>query len=396
MKKIIILSLIIFSNFLYANENELSMYKDFIQDPVSFSESDFLKSYNNKKNYKSFFNTFVKDRELKEKLIEKNSIKDVLTVCYFTYLEKDKEIYNLPKKEGKYCLYNLGLSGIKEAFDYIANYHFLEYQKTLYSNNRVDVNELIKVSYYFGLNQSFDLYYEIKDSFLEPNIVSFEEFITDSLVKVNNKEALKSYYNNSKLISIELPVNSLGFSSNYENFWIDFSNKYKQKFNEEDLIVYENIRKGNYNFLKNSLYDLNKKENEYLNNIDFKETNSVYNLCYDALFAKNYFRIKANIPEFCLTQISLNNLHDSAAYDLGLYFYFIAKEQEDGSYKTDLLNNSIIWLAFSYELGNDKSFNLFKKILVENKGSNFSKYITNFNNNRKTSRLLIDKKIKNK
>lgn len=395
MKKIIILSLIILSNFLYANENELSLYKDFIQDPVSFSESEFLKSYNSKEDYKRFFNAFVNDRELKEKLIEKNSIKDVLTVCYFTYLEKNKEVYKLPKKEGKYCLYNLGLSGITEAFDYIANYHFLEYKKTLYSNNRVDVNELIKVSYYFGFNQSFDLNYEVKDSFLDSNIVNFEEFINDSLVKINNKEALKSYYNNSKLISIELPVNSLALNSKYENFWIDFSDKYKQNFNEEDLRVFEGIRKDNYRFLKDSLYDLNEEENEYLNNIDFKETNSVYNLCSNAIFAKNDFRIKANIPEFCLTQIALNNLHHLAAYDLGLYFYFVAQEQTEDS-KRKLLNESIMWLAFSSELGNSKAFNLFKKILVENKENHFSEYIINFNDSRKKSKLLIDNKIKNK
>lgn len=394
MKKTVFLILAMISNFLYANENELSLYKDFVQDPVSFSESEFFKNVNNKKDYKRFFNSFVKDRDLREKLNEKNSIKDVLTVCYFTYIEKDKEIYQLPRQEGKHCLYNLGLSGIKEAFDYIANYHFLEYKKTLYSNNRVDVNKLIKVSYYFGFNQSFNLNYEIEDSVLNSDIVSFEEFIDDSLVKVNNKDGLKSYYNNSKLISIELPVNSLALNTEYEDFWITFSDNYKSSFSEEDIKVFEGIRKDNYRFLKDSLFELNEEENEYLNTIDFRETESVYDLCSRALFAKNDFRIKANIPEFCLTQISLNNFHSDSSYDLGLYFYIVSQDQT-GDSKRDLTNKSIMWLAFSSELGNDKAFNLFKKILVENKESYFSEYIINFNNSRKKAKLLIDDKIKN-
>lgn len=394
MKKTVFLILAMISNFLYANENELSLYKDFIQDSVSFSESEFFKNVNNKKDYKRFFNSFVKDRDLREKLNEKNSIKDVLTVCYFTYIEKDKEIYQLSKKEGKYCLYNLGLSGVKEAFDYIANYHFLEYKKTLYSNNRVDVNELIKVSYYFGFNQSFNLNYEIKDSVLDSDIVSFDEFINDSLVKVNNKDGLKSYYNNSKLISIDLPVNSLALNTEYEDFWITFSDNYKSSFSEEDIKTFEGIRKDNYRFLKDSLFELNEEENEYLNSIDFRDVESVYDLCSRAIFAKNDFRIKANIPEFCLTQISLNNLHSDSSYDLGLYFYIVSQDQT-GDNKRDLTNKSIMWLAFSSELGNDKAFNLFKKILVENKESYFSEYIINFNNSRKKAKLLIDGKIKN-
>lgn len=394
MKKIIILCLIIFSNFLYANENELSLYKDFIQDPISFSNSEFFKSFNRKSDYKRFFNAFVNDRELKDKLIESNSLKDVMNVCYFTYLEKDKDVYHLSSKEGKYCLYTLALSGIKEAFDYIANYHFLEYKKTLYNNNRVDVDELIKVSYYFGLKESFDLNYDLGNEVLNSDIVNFEGFINDSLVKVNNKDALRSYYNNSKLISIELPVNSILLSDNYENFWIDFSNNYKSSFNEEDNRIFDGIRKDNYRFLKDSLYDLNEEENEYLNSIDFRSSESVYDLCSRAMFAKNDFRIKSNIPEFCLSQIALNNFYNEAAYDLGLYFYIVSQEQ-DNEEKRKLLNKSIMWLAFSYQLDNNKAFNLFKKILVENKDNYFQEYIINFNNSRKKSKLLIDNEIKN-
>tara|TARA_B100000073_G_scaffold348150_1_gene365363 strand:+ start:1537 stop:2724 length:1188 start_codon:yes stop_codon:yes gene_type:complete len=394
MKRIIFLVLIIFSNFIHANENELSLYKDFVIDPVSFAESDFFKSFNNTKDYKKFFNIFVNNKELKEKLIQENSIKDVLTVCYFTYIEKDKEIYNLPKKEGKYCLYGMGLSGIKEAFDYLANYHFLEYKKTLYSKNKVDVDELIKVSYYFGFNQSFDLNYEIKDSILNFDIINFEDFINDSLVKINNKDALRSYYNNSKLISIDLPINSLVLNSQYENFWINLSDNYKKSFNDEDIKVFDGIRKNNYRFLKDSLFELNGKENEYLNTIDFKDIESVYDLCSRSIFAKNDFRIKANIPEFCLSQISLNNLHSESSYDLGLYFYIVSQENT-GDNKRDLINKSIMWLAFSSELNNNKAFNLFKKILVENKDNYFLEYIINFNNSRKKSKLLIDNKIKN-
>ena len=54
-----------------------------------------------------------------------------------------------------------------------------------------------------------------------------------------------------------------------------------------------------------------------------------------------------------------------------------------------------MWLAFSSELNNNKAFNLFKKILVENKDNYFLEYIINFNNSRKKSKLLIDNKIKN-
>ena len=394
MKKFLFLFLIIFSNSLSANDKEVLIYKDFLQEPVSFSESSFLKSFKNSKDYKRFFNNFVEDREETSRLLENNSLMDVLNVCYLTYLQEDTDKYSLSKQEGKYCLYNLATSGVRESFAYIANYHFNEYKKILVSENRVDVNELIKVSYYFGLADSFSLDYELGNPIIEVNTFNFNGFIEDSLVKVNNKEVLRSYYNSAKLLSINLPLNSLVFASNYTNFFIDLAENYKNSFSEENLKIFDGMKKGNYRVFEKDMIEINEKDNEYLSKIDFKNISDIQNLCSDAIFGRGDFKIKSNIPEFCLSQLSVNELSSESSYDLALYFYLVAKNQTEENLINSILNKSVFWLAFSNELGHSKSKNLFKRILVENKENGFQQYIKEYNNGRKISKLLIDNKIK--
>lgn len=395
MIKFLFLFIIIFNAPSFANDKEVLIYKDFLQEPVSFSESVFLKSFDNSKDYRRFFTNFVKERELTTQLAENNSLIDVLNVCYLTYLETEKEKYKLSKEEGKYCLYNLATSGISEAFSYIANYHFNEYKKTLYKDSKVDVDELIKVSYYFGLADSFSLNYELGNSILEVDTLNFESFINDSLVKVNNKDVLRSYFNNAKLLSINLPVNSLILQNEYSDHIKNISENYKTSFLDEDVKLFDSIKKGNFRILENKMKEINEEESEYLSNINYKESSDIYKLCSDVIFSRADFKIKSNLPEFCLSQLSFNELNPDASYDLGFYFYIVANSQESIEVKKTLLNKSIFWLSLSNLLGHEKSLNLFKRILVENKDKGFNDYIVEFNNSRKLSKLLIDKKIKN-
>jgi hypothetical protein len=396
MRNLIIITLIsFFSLKTFASEKEVLIYKDFLQDPVSFLESDFYKSFKNAKDYKKFFNDFVNDKDSAKGLIQNNNLKDVLNVCYLTYLNDNNDIYNLSSQEGKYCLYNLGLSGISDSFGYLANYHFKNYKKILYKESRVDINELIKVSYYFGLKDSFSLNYDLGNSTVNIDYIDFDAFMVDSLVKVNNKEVLRNYYKNAKILSLDLPLNSI-VTEGYENYFIDISEKYKKHFEESDINIFESFRKGNYKLIKKDLEIINEN-NSYIENINFNDFNSISEMCADALFSRNNFKIKSNIPEYCLSQIALNELSSYASFNLGLYFYFVSKQEDDNIKINYLLKKSILWLALSYELNHEKSFSLLKKILIENKdNTSFNEYIIHFNNSRKISKLLIDRKIKNK
>ncbi len=154
MKNIVIFLFLLFTQKVFSTETNIEsiMYKDLLINQVNFSESDFQKTISN--NYKKFFNKFVIDKELKEKLIEKNSLSDVLNVCYNVSQSLYTDFFKGEEIEGDYCLKSYVYSGSKEALYYLSTLNFNRYKVELLLNKRNDLTFLYKSVFYSGMAEN--------------------------------------------------------------------------------------------------------------------------------------------------------------------------------------------------------------------------------------------------
>lgn len=398
MKKIIILSTCILSTGLNAETNyKLDIYKDFIIEPISFINSNFYKSINKKIDTNKFFNSFVLNKDLKNQLIKNGSMSDVLNICYNIYLDRNNKNYINNAQEGKYCLYNLALSGNKQAYSYISTYHFDKYKENIIMNSKIDVDSLIKMSVYAGLGESSDINLK-DDGVLKNEALSFSNIVQNPIVKVENKNIFNTYFNEGILMSVDLPVSySLSYYSQYnEDFYSNLMKEYEEIL-KDDKNIYKDFKRNSYNSLIDKIKETNKEyENiiKEIEEIDKKDYLVIKNICKDVLYGSNKYEIENNIAEYCLSQITLNNLNKDSAYDLGLYFYVLYSSATEKT-KNKYLDKSITWLSLGYELNNESSIKLLDIILKNNK-ENKTKYlniIQEFNAKRKIAKMLIEEKI---
>jgi hypothetical protein len=370
---------------------EKEIYKDFVIEPISFSQSKFNKSFSKIKDYKKFFNTFILDKELKLKLIEKNNLSDVLDTCYNIRLGLSKEIYLNNKNEGEICLKTLALSGSKEAFLYLSILNYDLYKNDLVFNKKNNTNYLMKSVYYNGIANSMP--YEQTSEKTDKMTIDF--IINNKLTKINNKNILYYYYNNSVLFGLNLPVNYISLSVE-ENYYSS-----KTLTFEENLIdtpkVYKDLSRNNFKSFFNQIKELNPKED--INDDNVKNLDYFKNLCSNFLFDKTDIVLPKGSADFCLAQISINNQDKHSAYQLGLYYYALAKAIKTNNPDLDdykeYYYKSIPWLALSFELGYKESSKILKVMLSSlNKDKvEFLNILKEFNKGRIHASALINKKI---
>jgi hypothetical protein len=410
MKKILMLTTMLLSINLQAATNyQEQIFKDFIIEPTSFVNSKFYKSTNKNSNYNRFFSLFVIDKELQKSLSDKNSLSDVLNVCYEVYLNRENDKYINNIEEGKFCLYNYAIAGSAEAYSYISTYHFDKYKEIIVSKNKIDVNNLIKMSIYAGLSDSSHIK-KTTEGVLPMKNISFQEIINQPIVKIKNKNILTTYYNKGLLSSLDLPVNSTMYKTFDLEHYTKISNEYIEALpedNRDDIKMFKDLKRNGFRALQQKLVNLHKVKDQDKGNpdileavklLDGKESKGFKKICKDSLYGDTQYELIDNTPEFCLLQISLNDLDRESSYDLGLYFYARGNNiQKDMELRNKFYKKGLTWLALSYELGNVNSKKVFKRILLSFKSNKneFNEIVQIFSFERKMARLLIEKKVRN-
>lgn len=388
MKKIIFLIGLLSSYNINANESII--YKDLLINNIDFSNSQFEKTIG--RNYKKFFNKFVLNKEIKEQLIENDSLSDVLNICYNMSLGLKKEVFFNDEKEGEYCLKSYAFSGSKEALLYLSTYNYDLYKKVIIEQNFNNKDLLFKSVFYSGLAEN-NFYYN-NSGLLKTEFVTYDYILSDKVNNINSKEEIETFFNSSLLFDYELPVNDLINNLN-EDHYKEINNKFEKEIGEDK--IFKDIKKNNFSSFIKALEENNPEED--FSDLDIKDYENFKDICSKNLLNQSELSLPKFYAEFCLGNIALNKKDKEAAYDLGLYYYAIGKSLKKNNPKLffKYYENSIIWIALSYELGNSNSMPLFKSLLssLNEDKDFFKKSIFLFKKERVYSKNLILGKIKN-
>jgi len=405
MKKLLILTIMILSGQLYAENNyKEDIFHDFIIDPINFSNSIFNKTLSKSDDNNKFFNTFVIDKEFAKSLSTNNSISDVLNICYEMYANREQDKFEKLPNEGKLCLYHYAVSGYSEAYSYISMYHFDKYKEIIVFNNEVSVDNLIKMSVYAGLADSSHIK-SSKKGILDSQITSFTDIISQPVIKIKNKNILNSYYNQGTLLHLALPINSSTYNAVNQDFYNEIIQSYESKLEENSGIIYKDIRKNNFKTLQQSIINDHQVDNitkKYQGIVDEvtalnpKSSSDFSKICKDSLFGYKEYQIDKKLAEYCLVQTTLTEMNGNSAYDLGIYFYVLASNiSDDAELIVEYNRSSLVWLALSLELGNPNANKVFTRIMLNPIFKDKQiEVIKEYNFNRKIARSLIDQKIK--